>query len=500
MGDFVASKSLFEGVEAKLKELYDWHDFYFCEDPSEKQAMLKGHIEEIDGMVEDIMVKDGSQKNMESNEAKSTAAFLRGKAWNAMEQYQASAEDYLSKAVKLNPTNAMAWLQLGLCFWKKGDKGQARSCMNESITQKVTKEALRELSMLTRQVRRKDEKPEDLSMESIKLAKKAIALDLEDHMSWYVLGNAWCFRFFNISNNLADVKMALVAYKRALDLCGDVNPDLLHNQGECMRYLQDYDSALAAHKRAIEIDPSYSAAKDSVREIEEMVTMTASVLETCAAYEAGKPSPAGNGTFIKRKRYDQVLSSLRTDVNKDNKKSKSSVVATSTGKRVAALGKLTSGVNEDSLLVLKVLSCVTKGGGPECFVCADAEGQLCFLSVYNAGPASAQFGTDAIITVAAPLALLPTETTSGTKVGSVSQSEDKENAADQDQSFDLSDGLGNAGSKAAPSTNTAPSRTFKSLGLPVVQVFDLKTLAFNGRAFSDSSYMRPNVTFETISR
>jgi hypothetical protein len=53
-----------------------------------------------------------------------------------------------------------------------------------------------------------------------------------------VLGNAWCFRFFNISNNVADLKMSLVAYKRALDLGGDVNPDLLHNRGECSRYLQ----------------------------------------------------------------------------------------------------------------------------------------------------------------------------------------------------------------------------------------------------------------------
>ena len=68
MGEFIRSKSLFEVVEVKLKELYDWRDFYFCEEPSEKQAMLKGHIDEIDGMVEDVMAKDGSQKNMESND------------------------------------------------------------------------------------------------------------------------------------------------------------------------------------------------------------------------------------------------------------------------------------------------------------------------------------------------------------------------------------------------------------------------------------------------
>jgi hypothetical protein len=41
--------------------------------------------------------------------------------------------------------------------------------------------------MLTRQVRTRGQQPEELSMESIKLAKRAIALDVTDHQSWYAL-------------------------------------------------------------------------------------------------------------------------------------------------------------------------------------------------------------------------------------------------------------------------------------------------------------------------
>jgi hypothetical protein len=66
--------------------------------------MLQGLVMEIDTMVEEA-TEDG--EGVESNEAKSTAAFLRGKAWNALEVYQPKAEENLSKSVKLDPTNAM---------------------------------------------------------------------------------------------------------------------------------------------------------------------------------------------------------------------------------------------------------------------------------------------------------------------------------------------------------------------------------------------------------
>jgi len=120
----------------------------------------------------------------------------------------------------------------------------------------------------------------------------------------------------------------------------------------------------------------------------------------------------------------------------------------------------------------KVVTCVTKGSAPpECFMCVDVSGNQCLLSVYNAGPASAQFAGDAVITVADAHVLVAdkstTTTTTTTSAGTVSV--------------------------GAPIS-------FSSLGLPVVQVFDLEALAFNGRAFSDSSYSRPSVTFETTDK
>ncbi len=104
---------IFASCHAKLKELYDLHDHYYTETPSEKQAMLMGLIEEIDTLV-DEMIRDS--KDAETNESKAEVAFICWRAWNAMETYQAAAEENLSKAVKLDPANALAWWELGLCF------------------------------------------------------------------------------------------------------------------------------------------------------------------------------------------------------------------------------------------------------------------------------------------------------------------------------------------------------------------------------------------------
>jgi len=48
---------------------------------------------------------------------------------------------------------------------------------------------------------------------SIQLANKAIALDLADSQSWYVLGNAHLTNFFTNNQPISELESALKAYK-----------------------------------------------------------------------------------------------------------------------------------------------------------------------------------------------------------------------------------------------------------------------------------------------
>lgn len=58
---------------------------------------------------------------------------LRGRALNIMPQYSKEAEELLSKAVKLDPKLAEAWVYLGECYWKKNEIESARNCFVGSL-------------------------------------------------------------------------------------------------------------------------------------------------------------------------------------------------------------------------------------------------------------------------------------------------------------------------------------------------------------------------------
>ena len=53
---------------------------------------------------------------------------LRGKALNVLSDYSQGAHDLLSKAVKLDPRLAEAWIQLGESYWKNRDVEGAKNC------------------------------------------------------------------------------------------------------------------------------------------------------------------------------------------------------------------------------------------------------------------------------------------------------------------------------------------------------------------------------------
>lgn len=68
--------------------------------------------------------------------------------------------------------------------------------------------------------------------QSVELAKKAVALDVKDGHSWYILGNAYMALFFAKMGVVAHLLSALKAYSRAEADAKEAknNPDLYFNR------------------------------------------------------------------------------------------------------------------------------------------------------------------------------------------------------------------------------------------------------------------------------
>ncbi len=162
-------------------------------------------------------------------------------------------------AVKLDPDNVQCWNGVAKALWVKGDLESAQLCYQKSLEQQPDKQAYQNLSMLQRQLAR-GEKP-DQSREKIDAsltnAKAAVALDVQDGHSWYLLGNAYLFEAFTVSSSERDqlVDKSLKTYRHAMKLhhtsSGDggdkqMDPDLKFNYGVVCKYLEMHLEALKA--------------------------------------------------------------------------------------------------------------------------------------------------------------------------------------------------------------------------------------------------------------
>lgn len=52
---------------------------------------------------------------------------------NVLSDYDAKCEEFLAKAVKLNPNTVDAVNELGLCLWKKSDIAGAKNCFESAL-------------------------------------------------------------------------------------------------------------------------------------------------------------------------------------------------------------------------------------------------------------------------------------------------------------------------------------------------------------------------------
>lgn len=280
-------------------------------------------------------------------ENKAEYFMLVGKALNVQSSLDEKCFQMLNKAVKLNPKLVEGLNQLGIAYWKKGEINLSINCFEKTLRQDPkNKLALRHLSMLLRQVGGASvkERMENI-VKSHQKAREALDVDLEDGVSWYILGNSLFYLFFLSSQpDESRLRQCKQAYARALmDKKASQLPDFFYNYAHVMEYDLNYQLALEYLSRAILLDPSWVEAierrkhlVDYLRKINDMILSKAT---------------------LKNRQITKLSSELLRDVNQVSKFLKpdcaiKNLSNLSPGKNLncAIVGKLIGRVGSDNLI------------------------------------------------------------------------------------------------------------------------------------------------------
>ncbi|KAK2990138.1 hypothetical protein RJ640_007540 [Escallonia rubra] len=220
--DEAAADSMAAAAKA-ADDLYNTIDTFFPQNPDDKISRLHRESQIALRLLDSVPLE---QRKLPMQRA--THEFLTGKVLDALPDYRKEAEDHLSKAVKLNPSLADAWLCLGNCIWKKGDLHSAKNCFTLALNKGPNKKILCQLSMLERSA----DNQADIVEESVKHAKEAIALDEKDERM-------------------------------------KSSPDLYFNCAAVNKYLENYERALSGFEAAALKDPGLNATV----EVQKMVNL-----------------------------------------------------------------------------------------------------------------------------------------------------------------------------------------------------------------------------------
>ncbi|XP_016097570.1 tetratricopeptide repeat protein 5 [Sinocyclocheilus grahami] len=357
-----------------LKELVD--DLY-----SFRDRYFETHSVEDAGRKQNDVAQEMAKtlKRLEGKEDvyKHSAQFLLlwGRCLNVAPGFSQTAEERLSRAVKLEPGLVEGWNTLGEQYWKKRDLTAAKTCFTGALQQSKNKVSLRSLSMVLRQM------PPEVDtqgqskhiVESVELARQAVQLDVTDGTSWYILGNAYISMFFTSGQNPQLSQQALSAYAQAekIDKASSMNPDLHFNRATLFQYEEMYSSALDGYSRAAALDPGWEDAQEREKHLLNYLDQVTVLIE--------------NKGKIKARRLRTMLSSLSSStlgpcsspqfrspsgrIGSLDPRSLSALTQGHNG-RVAALGKV-------------VFSLASEGRMAFTFGMVDSEETCCVVMVYN---------------------------------------------------------------------------------------------------------------------
>ncbi|KAJ3273843.1 hypothetical protein HDV01_003821 [Terramyces sp. JEL0728] len=190
-----------------------------------------------------------------SNKQKSFYLYLRGRLLNIFDLYHPYAEENLCRSVKLEPKFCDAWVELGECYWKKGDLDAAENCFNWVLDLEPSKKALISMAMIKRR-----QQSDDVHLnESIRLCKKALALDITYSPAWVGVGASYMAIYFKLTRNPSDLKKALAAFDQA-DNNNSNDPDLYYSRAIIFQYLEEYEKAIRDYHVAASLDTDLASA------------------------------------------------------------------------------------------------------------------------------------------------------------------------------------------------------------------------------------------------
>ncbi|RZB43593.1 tetratricopeptide repeat protein 5-like isoform X1 [Glycine soja] len=338
-------------VARAAEDLYHLRDTYFPPNPDDRISKLQQESDLALQLLDSI-----PSEQRKSPMQRATIEYLRGKILDVFPDYRREAEDHLSKAVKLNPSLADAWLCLGNCIWKKGDLTAAKNCLSLALDKGPNKKILCQLSMLKRKMSQGSENQAELVEESIQHAKEAITLDVKDGNSWYNLGNA-CLTSFFVTGAWDHTKLlhSLKAYQNAeKDESMKSNPDLYFNSATVNKYLENYQRALSGFEAAALKDPGLNA----VEEVQKIVNLLDKVDNLLKFYYVQG--------HVRAKRMASLASSLvAVDLKSSYRRVTIDLLSEGPNRALAVEGKVFFFVSNESVAPLYYLLC---DSNQSCFV------------------------------------------------------------------------------------------------------------------------------------
>ncbi|XP_061211611.1 tetratricopeptide repeat protein 5-like [Neopsephotus bourkii] len=221
-GDEEALKKL----EELVSELQRFRVSLTSDPPNDPEVTLEQEMERTVRLMEAVHV---------SQQARGRALELQAEALGVCPTAAPQVEQALSRAVKLDPGLASAWIRLGELQWARGDLEGARACFRGALAhprpRDVTPGAEARARRLLSVVLRAGGGGGALR-ESLAQAEAAVRCQPCDGASWYVLGNAYVSLFFAGGQSPEAARRALGAYAQAerVDPEAANNPDLHLNR------------------------------------------------------------------------------------------------------------------------------------------------------------------------------------------------------------------------------------------------------------------------------
>ncbi|RYQ93674.1 hypothetical protein Ahy_B09g099924 isoform D [Arachis hypogaea] len=298
------------------EDLYHLRDTYFPLDPNDRTSKLHHHSDLALSLLDSI-----PPEQRKSSLQRATFEYLRGKILDVFPDYRKEAEDHLSKAVKLNPSLADAWLCLGNCIWKKGDLSAAKNCLSLALNKFLSEledimfsEMMIDAGCLSRVLTKiffvnyQCLKEKCLKVRRIKLNLLRKAFNMPSKQSLWMsrmgtldnLGNA-CLTSFFVTGAWDHSKLlhSLKAYQNAVN-----------------RYLENYDRALSGFEAAALKDPGLNASEE-VQKIVNLLDKVDNLLR--GNLRAKRVASLASSLAAKRVTIDLMSEGLNRNVAVDGK-------------------------------------------------------------------------------------------------------------------------------------------------------------------------------------